>query len=51
MKRRVLRGGSHVHVIWGLRFALPARGRDWISPEVRGWYYGFRLVIKQRRKR
>ena len=37
---RVLRGGSWLHPIQGLRSA----NRGWLSPEVRELHYGFRIV-------
>lgn len=46
MSYRVLRGGSYFSVTWGLRTSFRYR----YEPVRRNWSYGFRLVVKRRKK-
>lgn len=43
MIRYLLRGGSCGNDARGLR----CLDRYWIQPESRGWYFGFRLIVRR----
>ena len=45
MSYRVLRGGSFKYDSRGLRTSV----RNWLGPEDRYWYSGFRIVVRRKK--